>query len=150
LLNYLPKHLRTTAFSQDEYLEKLAKEQFEIKNLPLNECRLNFIKKVKHYSLFGASIFNCVVKSKTFTNNTKYWVAFTRKGIGIWEPHTKEAKQFWAYDMIADFNPQGRDQFTISSGNLMKPDKYVFVGNEANYVNEIFALYKVRQYCCVV
>jgi hypothetical protein len=124
-------------------LARIAEKQQQLSNISANDGKVLYLKLLKDHPLYGSNIFSVMVKGKGNASPTKAWVVFNRMGVGIWEPYTKDAKSFWPYDQISDFNPS-RDSVCLSTGNLIKPEKYYFVGHEANYMSEVFGIFKAK------
>ena len=141
LINWLPKHLRNSLLNQDDYLHKMIDHQQKLRDISPNDGKLLYLKLVRDSPLYGANVFNVMTKGKANQSPTKAWVVINRTGVSVYDPFTKDSKQTWAYDVIVDFNPS-RDTVCLLTGNLMKPEKYFFVGHEANYMAEVFNIYK--------
>ena len=121
----------------------MAEKQQQLANISANDAKVLYIKLLKDHPLYGANVFSVMVKGKANASPTKAWAVFNRKGVGVWEPFSKDPRMFWPYDQISDFNPS-RDSVCLSTGSLIKPEKFYFIGHEANYMSEVFGIFKAK------
>jgi hypothetical protein len=118
---------------------KLEVEQFALKGTGANEAKMVFINRVKHLPLYGCCVLTVSVKGKI--NANKMWIGIGKRGIGIWEPYTKDPAAFWPFDQITTAAAT-KDTFSITTGSLIKPEKYTFFGPEAASINQVYNAYK--------
>jgi len=134
----VPKHIRAAnaTFNPDEWLILMEKDHEKLANVDATQCKILFIKRIQTHPLYGATIFNVTTKGPKVVIG-KTWLAISRRGVSIWDAYAKEPKFSWTFDQIGDGGPS-KDGFWIRTGNVLKPEKYVFQGNESPYIMDIY------------
>lgn len=138
--SYVPKHIKSAGYSTDEWLEQLKTEHSNLRGWTQLDCKLSFLSRVESHPLYGGVIFNVHARGNK-KDLGKVWLAVTKRGVGVWDPFTKEPKIFWSFSQISD-GGESKDGFVIKTGSLMKPEKYTFSGHEALYVTDVFNTYR--------
>jgi len=138
-ISFIPKYLRN-GIVIEEFVEKVKATREGFKEMSENKIKAQYLKKICDLPLYGAAVVNCAARSSK-GNFGKSWLCLTRKGVGISFPYSKDYEIFMNYENIHDWR-QEKDSFEIATGSLMKPEKFLFVGNEVINVVDIFENYK--------
>jgi len=132
----VPKHIRAANFNAEEWIALMEKEHEKLTNVDIVKCKILFIQRIQNLPLYGAAIFNVNTKGPKVVIG-KTWLAITKKGVSIWDPYAKEPKFSWTFDQIGDGGPS-KDGFWIRTGNVLKPEKYVFQGPESGFIMDVY------------
>ncbi|KAM9965453.1 hypothetical protein ACTFIW_005269 [Dictyostelium discoideum] len=119
------------------WISMIESQVFELVSQTPEYLKLMFINLIGSKSpLFGCTLFNIQQKE----NPPKAWLAINKKGVSIFDPHTKESKNFWTFQSISNVAFTD-DTFCIMTGNLMKPIKQTFTTDEHSSIASVYQFY---------
>ncbi|EGC40078.1 class VII unconventional myosin [Dictyostelium purpureum] len=119
------------------WISTVESQIFELVSQTPEYLKLMFIHLVgTKSSIFGCTLFSIQQKE----NPPKAWLAINKKGISIFDPHTKESKHFWTFQSISNVAFTD-DTFVIMTGNLMKPIKQTFTTDEHSSIASVYQFY---------
>ncbi|KAK5577072.1 hypothetical protein RB653_002009 [Dictyostelium firmibasis] len=119
------------------WISMIESQVFELVSQTPEYLKLMFINLIGSKSpIFGCTLFNIQQKE----NPPKAWLAINKKGISIFDPHTKESKNFWTFQSISNVAFTD-DTFCIMTGNLMKPIKQTFTTDEHSSIASVYQFY---------
>ncbi|KAF2077800.1 hypothetical protein CYY_000921 [Polysphondylium violaceum] len=110
---------------------------FELVSHTAEYLKLLFIQLIgSKCPTFGCTLFHVQQKE----NPPKALLGISKKGVNVFDPHTKESKNFWTFQSISNWTFTD-DSFVLMTGNLMKPIKNTFTTDEYAAISSIYQFY---------
>lgn len=135
---YIPKHLMWEK-PEDEWIRELSLIHSQEPEKPQQDLKLKYLDMAFKLELFGAIQFPITQKHHHRPPPAQEMLTLTPKGCGLFYEQSVEpiAGQFWTYSSIS-LVTAGVDAFSITVGNLQRPERYNFITNQSFQIASLF------------